>query len=275
MPEKQIVAIDGSTLDAWDQCHKYYELVHIKHLTTANKPTSLDQGQLLHLMLKNYYTMKKDESNFNFTHALESSVAIGYNTECDLSPSEMEEVISNFRGYCTKYQNENWRILEVEKPFALTLYDTDSLQIIGQGICDLIVDTPTGLAIVDHKKRSQRREENSFTHQRMMYTWALKIPTFITNKTVFIKDPDKYMRQIDQFEQEQHEEWLKELVMEVKEILAFKSINFYRRNPTSCDKYGGCIFKKYCNVSASRRELQIGSKFFTGDTWDVGVALEK
>lgn len=275
MAEKKIIAIDASTLDSWDMCKKKYELQFIKHLTTSYKSKSLSQGQLIHLMLKNYYTFKKHDANFNFEEVVSQSVLIAYNESFDLSPVEVEEVINVFRGYCKKYENENWTIEEVEKPFAVTLYDSEELQIIGQGISDLIVTSPSGLAIVDHKKRSRREEENSLNNQRYMYTIALGINTFITNKLVFIKDPDRYMRQIDSYDQDQQNEWLEELVMAVKEIIAFKSIGFYRRSSTSCDKFGGCQFKKFCNKTPSRRELMIGREYFEGEVWDVGKVLEE
>lgn len=294
MSEKIIIAVDASILDSWDLCKKYYELIHIKHYTTAYKPKSLDQGSLLHLMLKNYYTLKKnnvfklrwsedfrsyeiiDNNVFDFDVAVESSVMVAYIAKNDLGPTNIEEIINVFRGYCTKNRDENWKIIEVEKPFALSLYDSENLQVIGQGICDLIVETPTGAAIVDHKKRSRRTEESSFLHQKLMYTYALKINTFITNKLVFIKDPDRYTRQTDTYDEDQHHEWLEEVIMAAKEMIAYKSIGLYRRNPTSCDKYGGCLFRrlKFCEKTPSRRELAIGRDIFQGEAWDVGKQLE-
>lgn len=292
MSDKIIIAIDASILDTWDLCKKKYELLHIKHLTQAFKPKSLDQGSLLHLMLKNYYMSKKlnvlklkwgeefkkyeiiDKSQFDSDVACESSILIAYSAQSDLSPTQIEEIINVFRGYCVKYKDENWEVLEVEKPFAVSLYDSESLQIIGQGICDLIVNTPTGKAIVDHKKRSRRVEESSFHHQKLMYPTALEINTFITNKLVFIKDPDRYQRQIDSYDEEQIDEWKNELIMAVKEMIAFKQVGFYRRNPTSCDKFGGCIFKNFCSKTPSRRDLAIGRDFFIGPVWDVGKQLE-
>ena len=290
---KKIIAIDASTLDAWDNCKKYYELRYIKNLQKAYRERNIEYGSLEHLMLKNYYLCKmlnvsklkwnEDFSEyelisdipFDFSLAVESSIILAYQRSSDLQSAEVEETIHIFRGYCDKYRDENWEILVVEKPFAATLYDSELLQIIGQGICDLIVKTPIGLSVVDHKKRSKRQEENSFAHQRLMYTYVMKIPTFITNKLVFIKDPDRYMRQTDSYDLDQHREWLEEVVSLVKEMLAYEKIGYYRRNPTSCDKFGGCTFKNFCNKTPSRRELMIGRDFFESEKWDAGKQLEK
>ena len=274
MPEKIIVSIDGSTLDDWDMCNKRYELRHIRYLTPAWRAKALDTGSLMHLMLKHYYESKMG-ADFDFDKTVEEAIQIAYLTENDLHPAEIEELIYNVRGYFEKYKGENWRVLEVERAFTVTLYDSDDLQILGQGISDLIVDTPSGLCIVDHKKRSQRSQESPYNHQRMMYTTALGINTFITNKIVFIKDPDRYIRQIDSFDDEQKDEWLTELVMTVKQMLAYQSIGFFKRNPTSCDKYGGCTYRSFCNKSPSRRELMIGRDLFVGEKWDVGKILEE
>lgn len=278
MPDKQIVAIDASTLDTWGMCNKKYELQFIKNLTTPYKNRNLDLGGMIHLMLKNYYTLKRDsqETSFDFRAAVESSVNIAYTTDSDLPAHEIEEAIYVFRGYCEKYEHENWIIHEVEKSFAVTLFDSESLQIIGQGIADIIGSTESlGMFIADHKKRSRREEENSLNNQRYMYTYALKIPNFYTNKLVFIKDPDRYTRQLNTYSLEQHEEWLEEVVMAVKQILAYTKIGFFRREPTSCDKFGGCQFRNFCNIAPSRREGRIGTEFFVGEKWDVGKILEE
>ena len=278
--EKQVIALDASILDGWDLCKKYYELRYLKHLTQGYRDTNLDRGSLLHLVLKNYYTVLTKENDWD--RAVESSIAIAYTEESDLSPVHLEEIIYYFKGYVDKYKGESWKVLldpngepMIERAFAVNLYDSDNLQIIGQGIADLIVETTTGLAIVDHKKRSKREEENSLTNQRMMYTYAFQIPVFITNKIVFIKDPDRYLRQTNSYDKEQHEEWIEEVVMAVKEMLAYKKIGFFKRSPTSCDKFGGCLFKSFCNKSPSRRDLMIGRDFFEGERWDVGKVLEK
>ena len=71
------------------------------------------------------------------------------------------------------------------------------------------------------------------------------------------------------------EEWYNELIMTLKEIIAYKKLNFFKRNPSSCDKWAGCIFKQWCNEEPKRREQLINMTYKIGEVWDVGKGLEK
>lgn len=280
--EKTIVIIDASQLTEWDFCRYKYKLRYKDFMLPIRKDKNLDIGTVLHEMLRVYYFLKR-QGGIDHDKIVECCLRRGRKvvaTDSELSPDEIAFLFKMFNDYCTFYRNENWIPLQVEKAFVASAFEDEKYQFLIQGKVDLIVRIPglSDAVIVDHKKRSRLKSESGLDHQKIVYSKYLNISTFIVNKLGWLKtkpNEEKFRREVISYNEEQIEEWYKEFVMTIKEMIAYEKIDFYKRNPTSCDKWAGCAYKPWCNAPDSRRSSMLGEIYQIGTEWDVSKHLEE
>lgn len=287
MDEKQIFIIDSSQLNDWDLCkHKYY-LRHILYegqgLAPISRERSLDIGGVIHELLRVYYFLRK-RGGIEHERIVRACIKRGrhyLSKHSDLSAEDSEFVLFTFKEYTDYYRRETWIPQEVELPFVKKIHEDENFIFLIQGKVDLIISIPgiPGLIIVDHKTRSRFRAESKLDNQKLIYSKFLGIDTFIINQIGLFKTKppkEKFLRPDPiSYSEDFIGEWYNELIMTLKEIVAYKKLNFFKRNPSSCDKWAGCIFKQWCNEEPKRRENLINMTYKIGETWDVGKGLEK
>lgn len=284
--EKQIFIIDSSQLSDWNTCHYKYYLRYImnegKGLTPIMREHSLDIGTVIHELLRVYYFLRK-QGGIPHEKIVLSCIKRGryfLGEKSDLSAEDSEFVLSIFKEYCEYYRNETWIPLEVELPFVRKCYEDENYIFLIQGKVDLIVKIP-GLSetiIVDHKTRSRFRPESKLDNQKLIYSKFLGIDTFLINKIGLFKtkgSKEKFLRDDPiSYSEDFIEEWFKEFVFTLKEIIAYKKLSFFKRNPSSCDKWAGCVYKPWCNEEPERRNGLINMIYKIGEIWDVGKGLK-
>lgn len=282
---KQIFIIDSSQLSDWNTCHYKYFLKHIFYeglgLSPITREHSLDMGSLIHELLRVYYFLKKN-GGIEHEKIVESCIKQGRffsSKSSDLSAEDISFALKLFQEYCTYYETEQWIPQEIELPFVEKAFEDENYLFLIQGRVDLIVRIPTlpDNIIIDHKTRSRMRPESKLDNQKIIYSKFLGIDTFIINKFGLLKTGDsknKFQREVISYSKDYIEEWYKEFILILKEVIAYKKLNFYARNPSSCDKWAGCTFKRWCNEEPKNREGLINQIYKVGEsTWDVGKEL--
>lgn len=274
MAEKRIFTISASSLDAAEKCGKYFEYEKVLRLEPLKTARPLDYGGLGHFMLHPYYFGQiKDIKPHHLEHPyakllgkshkdlIDLAVQIGtlYSLNTDLSAEDREQAINKFREYTNHYGVSRFDPLEVETPFSVVLYDSEHLQLIFEGIADLIVnDHREGIYPMDHKFMGRDSHKAETGHQINGTCWALKTKLFKINKILERKE-NPFVRETYNIDEEQANEWAEDAVHSTLRAIHYIDNNFYPRIRNSCDNYGGCKFLTICKSLPSTREFKMDS----------------
>jgi hypothetical protein len=272
VPTKRIFTVSASSLDSIETCGQYLEYEKIMRLEPKKKARPLDYGGLGHFMLHPYYFGQiKDIKDHHMKHPyrrllgkshldlINISVQIGtlYSLGTDLSIEDREKAIQIFREYVGYYGVQRFDPLEVETPFSVTLYDSEHLQILFEGIADLIVnDHREGIYPMDHKFMGRDNHKAETGHQINGTCWALKSKIFKINKILERKE-NPFVRDVYNVDAEQAAEWAQDAVQSAMRGIHYIDEKYFPRVRASCDKFGGCKFLTICKSLPSTREFKI------------------
>lgn len=67
---------------------------------------------------------------------------------------------------------------------------------------------------------------------------------------------------------DQLNEWYEDLMITIKHVQADTKRNYFPKNTTSCDKFGGCVFKGVCSRSPSLRKNFLEGDFYQREQWN-------
>lgn len=275
--------IDSQILNDYQACpcKTYYRF--IRNVRPLIKESAFDKGGLLHYMMKYHYKLIKH----NQTHAgkqipyadimrIVIRKAEKYMITLDLDIETCQKVLKTYDEYAKYYANEAWQIIAVEQPFARVIYEDESLKIIYTGIIDLA----TNISVVDTKTSERRGEPTGLSNQFMGYAWAFNVNNVVINKVGFQKTlppEEKFERYTKSYPAEILEEWKQNTIREAKKLyLDLLEVKFMegKKNFTSCDKYGGCIFSQICGTIPEARDFVIQQKYKIGEAWEPVKTLE-
>lgn len=289
MTEKKNIIFDGSILNEVQLCAARAQFSHELNLRPAEGPaTPLEEGDLLHHILENYYNGIKNKGvellydNSSFDAFIEQCVSDGetYAVNKNLLPQEVSTVIYQFQEYVKHYRMDGLTIKEVERPFIVPVYEDDEITISYTGKIDLIGDAPNfGTSIIDHKKSSRTQVPSSLSNQFTGYSFATGIRMVIVNKIGFQKTlspEDRFKRYPIFYTDNQIERWKKNTIWWGLQYAFYIENDTWPENRTSCDKYAGCIFTPICEASTQEaREWIMTTRFITGEPWDVTKVLRE
>lgn len=288
---KQVIMLDSQLLNEFQSCQAKFYYNFIMNVRPLYKPEAFDKGDLLHHMLKFHYKMLKHNQLVRANNLEADKVRIiPYSEIVDICTEKAEkhllkldldvglghEVIKTYKQYAEYYEADTWQILEVEKPFAKVLYDSEELKIVYCGIIDLL----THVAIIDHKSSSRKGNVSILSNQFMGYSWALNVNNVVINKIGFqktLKPEEKFERPTASYAPDIINEWKNNTIEVAQEMFAaLQNVPHMmnRRNYTSCDKYSGCIFQKVCSTKAEAREFIISRDYKIVDQWLPVKGLE-
>jgi hypothetical protein len=271
--------ISPTKLDRIQQCEELFRYSYVKELSTFQKPTYQDEGDLFHFFLENYYKNKRDSKDYNIDHIIE----LGRNraTSLNLNYDELDENIRLFREYVTYYAMESWRIDDVEVPFAVELFKSEELdlQIVMEGKIDLLAteEKTNTRIVVDHKRVSRNYTPYDRDNQKLAYCLASGRRDFIINQIGDQKsyDVDKRLRrywftyadhQIAEFV-ENSIEWSLEMIKVMK---ADKDGTFVRRNYNSCYHFNiKCMFYDVCNTTEDNKVFKLDQAYKPKVSFDL------
>ena len=278
--EKTIICFDATEYDNFESCKFKWHLFH--HLKIVPKTTKsyLEKGSLLHYLLELYYQGKKE--SYVDQAKMEEIIESGRikSLEYDLNLEEVGEIIFQFREYCRFYEEENIIPLYVEQPFTVKLHEDEDLIVMLSGQPDLIFryGHNSTLNVMDHKKISRNSEFSPLRNQFLLYATAMQTDTVIVNKVGFqktLKPKERFLRQPIIYSPELLDEWKSDAIENAKLMLIHERAEHFPRNRTSCEKWDGCWYQRYCTTKPRAREFLIGTEYIVGEGWDVGLKLEK
>lgn len=278
MTDRIIVAFDASELDNFKSCEFKWHTFNHRGIVPKTVKSYLEMGTLIHYLLEQYYKGKK-ENSVN----IEEIVELGRveSLKFDLTLDEIGEHIFQFREYVSYYEDlENIIPVYIEQPFAVPFYEDDEIQIILQGKPDLIFRYPNSfdLIVMDHKKVTRESPISPLRNQFLLYATAIKTDTVIVNKVGFQKTKsrkDRFLRASFIYNKEILEEWKQETIADIKRMILFEQAGYYPKNRSSCEKWDGCWYQRYCATRPSARDFLIGNEYVIKESWDVGKKLEE
>lgn len=291
------LAVDSQILNTLCACPRKVDLEFLQNWRPNEKVEAFEKGDLMHKMLAYYYRARM-AGRSDVSKYVDEAVELAWVSAVDmeLTESTVEENIKQFREYAQYYDRDAWRPLEVERPFSKVLYRreddvewrvgdviaTDAtpgaekivlregLQILYEGIIDLIADTPHGIFVVDHKTSSRRSHTSRLSNQFMGYSWATGTYNFIINKVGFqktLKPKDRFVRQMISYNDQLLREWQQQAIYWIGQLIKYIDTGYFPPNFTSCDKYSGCILESVCESIPMVREFKLQTNFYIGKNW--------
>lgn len=285
------IIFDSQILNSVQLCAYKTELTFGKNLQPIQKAEPMEEGDLLHKMFEFYNSKLKENPAIVYEDSWENLVKeateLGgrYSVELSLNAAEVDSVIYQFTEYTKFTRMDGVKVLEVEKPFIIELYQDDQLGIYYTGKIDRYTETPNfGLVPRDYKKAAQNRRPSSLSNQFTGYAFATwpkdaNIHYVIVDKVGFQKTlpPEERFRSYPlAYTMDMIDDWKENSIWWGKQYAYFLETGTWPKNRTSCDKYGGCIFEDICASATEEARLhKLNTEFIVGEKWDPTKVLRK
>jgi hypothetical protein len=291
------IALDSQILNTTSACFRKVNLEFLQNWRPTEKAEALEKGDLMHRMMAHYYRARMANRS-DWAKVIDECVMIAREASVDmeLAESTVDENIMQFKAYCVWYQQDGFKPLEVERPFSKVLYRREDekiwrvgdivatentpgaeatvvkegLQILYEGVIDLIADTPHGIFVVDHKTASRRSRPSRLSNQFMGYAWATGSWNILINRIGFQKtlgEKERFQRISLSYNKQLLEEWGQQAIWWTKMLVHCIDVGYFPPNFTSCDKYAGCIFEEVCTAIPDVREFKLQTNFYVGEPW--------
>lgn len=268
-------AFDFTAMNTFQTCQRKYDYRMNRGLVGHMPPQAADFGKCIHLALDSWY---KDHNKEYAIDVFKSNYI--ESPEDDKRTYKMGEwIISN---YHNKYQDQPFKILEIEKQFALPLPNGNTLI----GRIDKIIEWDGVVWGMDHKTTSQLGPGYMKMHtpnlQFSGYTWAIQQMGYPNCAGILVDailvakglidgkskanltplardfayrskdDIVEYMQTIMALQH--HIGMYDDLRMQGKNVA-------YMPNWDACVDYGECPYRKICKEPVEMRERIIGSEY--------------
>lgn len=273
---------DSTMFSSFQQCALQFDLAHNRDYEPNKTAEAIEEGSLVHALMEPYYESLK--KGFKVKDAEEFALVQGreYAMDLDLDMGETEEIIDHFRQYVAYWGQEPDKILEVERPFLITLYQDEDIRVLYCGKIDLLVERHKDgqLMVRDHKKRRQNRAISVFSNQFIGYCIATKTTHLEVNSFGLQKSlpaNEKFMRFPVSYPQQLKERWIKNCVWWAQQYVYHHKSGLWPENWTSCDKMSGCQFKPHCkSITPEQQEFVLHIQFRKRKTkWDPTLPLKE
>lgn len=278
---KKVVVLDSTMFSSLEQCALQFDLAFNRDLEPIAGNSAIEEGSLVHTIMEPYYESIK--AGWPLEKARDFAIERGREAamDFDLPMDETEEIIFNFREYTERWGNENFKILDVETPFAIQLYNSDELQVIYIGKIDLLVSTSKfPKLVIDHKKRRQNKPISMFSNQFIGYciatgTQHMEVNSFGLQKT--LSPTERFTRIPVSYPIEVQRRWIKNTIWWAGQYVYHEETGIWPTNWTSCDKFSGCQFKKICQSPMDEsQEYVIKTQFkVRPEKWDPSKPLKE
>ena len=283
---KLTLVMDSQRLNEIQLCPEKYNLGFVNNLILPQKQEFFESGTLMHEMLATYYKVRKYRSRWEQNkHDHDKIIAICHRVakhfliKMSLPVETAFEHLEVFEQYVRHFQHDGWETLAVEQAGVKELYDSEDLRILYEVKIDLVARIQGRIFAVDHKTSRRRQEPTDMSNQFMGYCWFLGIPNLIVNKIGFqtsLKPKDKFNRYVLSYSPERLEEWKDNTVWWGRRLAFHLQNNSWPKNLTSCDKWGGCIYQKICQVEPAARPWRISRDYEVRErAWDPSGSLGK
>jgi hypothetical protein len=271
---KTIIEFSASTLDQFQKCEQNYKYSVVDRLEPHLKATPLDKGSLAHVILEQYYKEIITGKDKNSAHLEAIERGRDEAPKTQLIQSDIDQVISTFRRYHVKYQNDSWIPLGVEEPFYKPIYEDDNFIIVIRGKIDLRVEVlpHSKVSIVDHKTGDQNKKISPLSNQFEMYCIATGANEVVRNFIGWQKDPDlNFSRKPIPYSKEYLDEARKQLVywgirMYSAEIALGNKTYEPAMTKSNCIY---CNFSDVCSSPPSGREFKLKDNYKVREKYEL------
>lgn len=266
------VVLSVMKINDFSICPRLYWYKYVLGQVPAEKPSFMDEGDIMHFGLNVYYeALAKGETPPPDTAIVE--MMRNHATELSLEASLVESTCTDFLMHQNYYRGkETWKIEASEEPFAKILYQNKDVTIVLNGKTDIRVVTMGGngpRALVDHKYLSQFREQSSRDNQPLAYCWAYEVNDFIFNRIGKQKSysPDKRLqRPYINYSKFQIEEWKESAIEIALDIMKYEQMDNWPMRFTGCTLHGRkCTYHDVCNTTPDNRQYKL-SEFITKES---------
>ena len=282
-------------------CMMKYMYDKIVEAAPERRADYLDKGDMMHVMLAEYYKQKMlpVEERPPHIEMIENAIERGrhrvISLDLELEVSE-EEVIPTFREYCEYYAADNWIPIAVEQEVVWVLHEVpdrgfckkcdklvdiqeknciecneavevteEGIRILMQMIVDIIFENQQGHRLwTDHKTRSRNSDPMPLSNQFIAYAVASGTKRAVRNNIGFQKTlpaEKKFTRDFFPYPQGVLDWWREWTIYRAQFIDACVKTENFPPDFTTCDKYSGCIYADVCMQSPNQRERFLQDNF--------------
>ena len=273
---KNKLTLSPSSINTLQSCLRKGQFEKVRGFR-GSKSSAMEGGDLYHKLLESYYSGIISKRSDNITSSINDGRA--HSISLNLDPKEVERCIKVFRDYCLFYANETWIPLAVEKPFTSEepIHETENFLFYLEFRTDLLFQDRDSISACDHKSKGKKSYPNPLQNQYLATCYGLGINTLVENVLYTqetmdgskLTHPDRFPRRIFTYTDEQLEEWRQDIVYLCDSYEKAFTTNFYPRNLTSCDKYGGCQFSSVCSALPEVRDYILSRDFKKSEGFDI------
>ena len=293
---QKIITLDSQILNTISLCERRAKYAFIDSIEPRERGESLERGLLLHHMLEINEGLRCDLVDLKsetWQKLQEIGILLGAEpfeefairaarllaTKMDISTTEIEEVIFQFEEYIKYYKDDPWETLAIESVGSKLLYEDMEYKILYTFKIDRLAKKDNLIVPWDYKTSKRRQITSSLSNQFIGYAWATGSNYVIVDKIGFQKTlapNERFQRIFLSYDNERIEEWIKNSIFwALQYARLLKEPQTSTMNLTSCDKYGGCIFRPVCEKGASARSWIIERDYKVKEIWDPAKVLEE
>jgi hypothetical protein len=270
-----ILSVDK--LNTFSVCPRKYFFNFVLSKEATTKPKYFLEGEFFHRCLEYYYKDKLKGRVQATPFYLE--IAQNFAAEFEgLEYSDFEVLYKTLSQYLEYYANEDWKIEEVEAPFAKVLFEDEkaNLRVIIRGKSDLLITSNNGHGLkstVDHKLLARFEEKTERDNQILAYSWAFDRRDFFLNKIgkqSSYPPEKKFVRDYFCISQANIDEWIEETIYTSLEIAKFYDKKFFPAKFTACTYRGmKCLYHSVCAMGRENWEYTLESNFNNRKDFDL------
>ena len=280
MSNQFTVQIDSQVINAAMRCDWELIYAHVENLRSKSVNPTLDKGTLVHWGLREFYgCLIGVEGPVNLDHRLELAInrIRVESIKTELPSTIVDEVIDAIVQYARFWApRENLKVLAVETPFSVVLFENDEMRVVYVGIPDAVLgEKPFPM---DHKSEGRRSDPNEMDNQFKGYCKALDSTTLLVNKVGFqtsLKPEEKFRRYPILYTEDALNEWHEEVVSLAYRIMELQiDTSTAMHNYTACYRAVNtqvvrpCNFLDICKTSRAIRNSKKYLFFDIGPAWD-------
>ena len=277
-------AWDSTSLSLFKACPRKYQLTILQGWAPRSESIHLTFGILYHKVLEVYDHMKAvgkshDESCIA---AIKYIMVASKDWNSDDPNKNRFTLVRSAIWYFEQFKEDHFKtiILANGKPavelsfrFSLDITAPHGESYLYSGHLDRLATDPQGdIFVMDRKTTKSTISSNFFdkfnpNNQMSGYTTGAKITFHQPVKGVVIDGAQiavgftRFARGFSLRTPDQLDEWLDEVHYFIKTAEAMRRQDFFPKNDTACDMYGGCHFRDICNKSRGQRERWLAADY--------------
>lgn len=286
-------AWDSVSTNAFMRCPRYYKWTIIEGWRLDPQPSTLTWGIAFHKILEVWHKLLNQ--NISREEALLRCVRLAGLLGEYIVPNRTERTKETLVRATVWYLDSHWDdnaetlVLHngqpaVEFSFALPIMEFNGHEILLTGHMDRIVRFMGEVYVCDYKSTAQQLDDrfaSKFKLEPQMkgYMAAAHI---LAGTTAAIPEPpagfiidgiqlgvnfNRFLRIPLHFYKEEIEEYLAGFPYRIREAAMYAEAGYWPGRETSCELYGGCVFKEICSQVPGKWQRMLEGNFVQG-TWD-------